>query len=65
MADSLTDVVKEQGEANDELFKHINAHHITQDEMLEAINQIEKEAQEKGSACIYDRELFSTKFFRN
>lgn len=64
MADSWGTVVYERNEADDELFEHINSHHITQDEMREAVNQIENEAKESGSACIYDKELFSTKFFR-
>ena len=64
MADSWGTVVYERNEANDELFKQINENHITEDEMREAVIQIEKEAQEKGTACIYASDLFSTRFFR-
>lgn len=64
MADSWGTVVYERNEANDELFKQINENHIMEDEMREAVIQIENEAQEKGNACIYASDLFSTKFFR-
>lgn len=64
MADSLTDVVKEQGEANDWLFTKINELHIQKDEFQKAIDQCKIEAAEHGTACWYDARLFSTKFFR-
>lgn len=54
----------EAEEANDWLFKQINEHHITKDEFKEAIEKCEAEAVAKGTACVTDSKLFSTKFFR-
>lgn len=54
----------EAAEANDWLFMKINEHHITKDELKEAIEICEEEAADLGTACVYDGQLFSTKFFR-
>lgn len=54
----------ESAEANDWLFMKINEHHITKDELKEAIEICEEEAAALGTACVYDGQLFSTKFFR-
>ncbi len=51
--------------ANDWLFQQINNNHITKEEFKEAVEKIEQEAAENGTACVYANDLFSTKFFRS
>lgn len=65
MADRFADVEKETAEANDKLFIEINELHITKSEMKKAVEEIEKESAKSGTACLYDKDLFSTKFFRS
>lgn len=64
MGDWINEVKKEQNLANDWLFTKINELHITQEEFEKAIDECEKEALEKGTACCYAGDIFSTTFFR-
>jgi hypothetical protein len=64
MADRLADMQAETAAADDALFLAINKLGITKDELEEAVNAEAEDRANRGTACCYARDLFSTRFFR-